>query len=181
MGRFFDANLAAGCRVLDIVDAIDLGVPDEPHIVRMLEQFTEAAKCAKLVAEMSKKDVPKEIEVATKWLPQDDSFGMSNRVLFNSIAHHPLLLPSIVASSTFHCEAAPGHEPLGCRGSYLARTLREESILNLGEFHGCGAFLVVITHMINASAYGIAPHQPSIVGPQQFGRHRHIPHPRIEP
>jgi len=36
----------------------------------------------------------------------------------------------------------------------------KEPILNLGEFHGRGAFRVIIRHMIDPGAYGIAPHQP---------------------
>src|ERR1700737_2021174 len=47
--------------------------------------------------------------------------------------------------------------------------LQEETILNLCKFHGRGAFLVVVSHVIDPGAYGIAPHQPSIVGLQQFG------------
>jgi hypothetical protein len=41
-----------------------------------------------------------------------------------------------------------------------------------GEFHGCGAFFVVVRHVIDPGAYGIAAHQPSIVGLQQFRRRR---------
>jgi hypothetical protein len=48
-------------------------------------------------------------------------------------------------------------------------------------FHGSRARFVVVRHVIDSSAYGIAPHLPSIVGLQQFGRRIHIPHPRIEP
>jgi hypothetical protein len=54
--------------------------------------------------------------------------------------------------------------------------LREESILNLGEFHGCGAFTVVVRHAVDPGAHGIAPHQPGVAGPQQIGRRTHIPH-----
>jgi hypothetical protein len=60
-------------------------------------------------------------------------------------------------------------------------TLREKSSLNLGEFHGCGAFFVVIGYVIDPSAYGIAPHLASIVGFQHFARPAHIHHPRFEP
>jgi hypothetical protein len=59
--------------------------------------------------------------------------------------------------------------------------LQEETSLSLGEFHACGAFLVVISHVIDPSAYGIATHQLSIVWLQQFGRRSDIPHSRIEP
>jgi hypothetical protein len=50
-----------------------------------------------------------------------------------------------------------------------------------GPFHSCGAFLVVVSHGIDPRAHGIAPHQPSIIGLQQFGRRSRVPHPRIEP
>ena len=66
-------------------------------------------------------------------------------------------------------------------GNSLTIQLREKLILCLGEFHGCGAFFVVVSHRIDSSAYRIAPRQPSIVRSQQFGRRTHIPHPRIEP
>ena len=59
--------------------------------------------------------------------------------------------------------------------------LGEETILNLGDFHGSEAFLVVISHVIDPSAHGIAPHQPGIVRLQQFRRRRQILHSRIEP
>jgi hypothetical protein len=59
--------------------------------------------------------------------------------------------------------------------------LLEEAILNPGDFHRSGAFLIIVSHVIDSSAYGIATHQPSIVWIQQFGRRSYIPHPRIEP
>jgi hypothetical protein len=70
-----------------------------------------------------------------------------------------------------------------CYGARVALQppLQEETILNLGEFHGCGAFFVVVRHAIDPSAYGIAPHQPSIVVLQSFRRRTHILHSRIEP
>jgi hypothetical protein len=40
----------------------------------------------------------------------------------------------------------------------------KQPILNLGYFHGCGAFFVVVSHVIDPSAYGTAPHQRSVVG-----------------
>jgi len=58
--------------------------------------------------------------------------------------------------------------------------LREKSILNLGELHGRIAFLVIIGHMIDPCAHGIATHQPGIVGFQQFGRRRNICHAGVE-
>jgi integrase len=65
--------------------------------------------------------------------------------------------------------------------SSLTIPLREEPILNLGEFHGRRAFFVVVGYVVDPGAHGIAAHQPGIERFQQFGRHTHIPHPRIEP
>ena len=59
--------------------------------------------------------------------------------------------------------------------------LQENTTLHLGEFHGRGAGFVVVSHGIDPTAYGVAPHQPSIVGLQQFRRRNHVPHSRIEP
>jgi hypothetical protein len=41
---------------------------------------------------------------------------------------------------------------------------RKESFLSLGEFHGRGAFCVIVRHMIDPRAHRIAPHQSSVVG-----------------
>jgi hypothetical protein len=41
---------------------------------------------------------------------------------------------------------------------------------HLSQFQRAQSMLVVIGHVIDVSAYGIAPHQASIVGLQQFGR-----------
>jgi hypothetical protein len=60
-------------------------------------------------------------------------------------------------------------------------TLREKPTLSLGKLHRLRAFLVVVPHMINPTAYGVAPHQPGIEGFQQFGRRTHILHSGIEP
>jgi len=45
----------------------------------------------------------------------------------------------------------------------------------------CGAFFVIVNHVVDPSAHGIAPHQPGIAGFQQFGRRTHAGHSRIEP
>jgi hypothetical protein len=44
--------------------------------------------------------------------------------------------------------------------------LRKKWILSLREFHGCGAFFVVVSHVIDPRAHGIATHQASIIRPQ---------------
>jgi len=62
-----------------------------------------------------------------------------------------------------------------------AHPLLKETSLSLGEFHGCGAFFVVVHHVIDARAYGIAPHHSRIVGLQQVGRRTHVPNARIKP
>jgi len=54
-------------------------------------------------------------------------------------------------------------------------------ILSLIESHGCRASLVVVRHMVDATAHGIAPHQPGIAGSPQIGCSTLIPHARIEP
>jgi hypothetical protein len=51
----------------------------------------------------------------------------------------------------------------------------------LTKLHGRGARYVVVSHGIDPRAHGIAPHEPSIVGLEQFGRRSRVPHPRIEP
>jgi hypothetical protein len=43
------------------------------------------------------------------------------------------------------------------------------------------AFLIVVPHTIDPSAHGIAPHEPGIIGLQQFGRRAHIVHAGVEP
>ena len=58
--------------------------------------------------------------------------------------------------------------------SSLAVQLGEKPILNLGEFHRCGALLVIIRHAIDQRAHRKAPHQAGIVGPQHFGRRSNI-------
>jgi hypothetical protein len=64
--KFLAAHIATGCRALDIGDAIRLGIPEEPHVAKMLEQFVIAADCARLVAEMNRKDVPEGRQAAAK-------------------------------------------------------------------------------------------------------------------
>ena len=57
----------------------------------------------------------------------------------------------------------------------------KETSLSLCEFHGCGAFLIVVSHAVDPRAHWIASHQPSVVGLQQVGPSSHIPHAGIEP
>ena len=40
----------------------------------------------------------------------------------------------------------------------------EERMPNLGEFHRCRAFSIIVSDVIDLIAYGIAPHQPRIEG-----------------
>src|SRR5208337_435202 len=56
--------------------------------------------------------------------------------------------------------------------------LRKETILNLGNFHGLRAFLVVVRHAVESGAYGKAPHQPGVEGFEQSGRRSHTIHLR---
>jgi hypothetical protein len=59
--------------------------------------------------------------------------------------------------------------------------LGEKSLLRLVKFHRSRTVLVVVSNVIDPSAYGIATHQPSFEALQQFGRHTQILHTRIEP
>jgi hypothetical protein len=59
--------------------------------------------------------------------------------------------------------------------------LEKQPSLSFRDFYGRGTQLIVIHHVIDSSAYGIAAHQPGIKGLQQFGRYAHILHLRIEP
>ena len=51
----------------------------------------------------------------------------------------------------------------------------------LGEFHRSRTFLVVVRNIVDPSAYGIASHQPSIVGLQHLGRRCQFSSSRIKP
>ncbi len=48
------------------------------------------------------------------------------------------------------------------KGPALRFAIGRATRLRLRQFHGCGAFLVVIAHGIDPSADGITPHQPGI-------------------
>ena len=98
---------------------------------------------------------------------------LAERVLSNA---RPALASALARFLLFH------HTPVrgSCRIDPTVR-LQEETRLSLGEFHGCGAFLVVIGHVIDPSAYGIAPHQLGIIGLQHVGHRTRIVHSRIEP
>ena len=49
------------------------------------------------------------------------------------------------------------------------------------RFNPARAFLIIVNGGIYPTAYGIAPHLPSIEGPQQFRYRSHVLHTRIEP
>lgn len=53
--------------------------------------------------------------------------------------------------------------------------------LTSSDLHGCRAFRVVVSDLIDPCAYRIAPHQPSIVRFQKFRHNAHIFHSGIEP
>jgi|ERR1017187_6496956 hypothetical protein len=57
--------------------------------------------------------------------------------------------------------------------------LGEQPILNLRTLHWRTAFRIVVNHGVDPVAHGIAAHQPSIAGLQQFGRRSHVSHLRI--
>ncbi len=56
-----------------------------------------------------------------------------------------------------------------------------KAVLKLAVLYTPGALFVIMSHVINSVAYGIAPHHPSIEGPQQFGYRKQVLHTRIEP
>lgn len=53
------------------------------------------------------------------------------------------------------------HQRLAAQPQSLAFTvlLREQAVLNLGEFHRCGAGFVVVRHVVDATAHRIASHE----------------------
>jgi len=59
--------------------------------------------------------------------------------------------------------------------------LGKKPIPGVGKFHGRGAFLVVVRHAVNATAYGKASHRSGIAGLQQFGSGFDLCHAGIEP
>src|ERR1019366_6190557 len=76
-------------------------------------------------------------------------------------------------STTYEAVQHLGGRPVRPRITYSV-PLREEAVLNRGEFHGLRAFLIVVSRGIDPSAHGITPHQSGIAGLQQFGRRTHI-------
>ena len=56
--------------------------------------------------------------------------------------------------------------------------LGKEPILRFHNLDRLRAFLLVVPHVVDPPAYGIAPHQPSIVRLQQFECRNHVPHSR---
>ena len=52
----------------------------------------------------------------------------------------------------------------------LNMSLREKTTLKLCEFHGRGAFLVVVRRAVDPRADRKAPHYLGVAGPQEFGR-----------
>ena len=54
-------------------------------------------------------------------------------------------------------------------------------MLSLCKLYGCGAFLVVVSHVVDPGAHGVAPHQPGIEELQQVGHRSHIRHSGVEP
>ena len=61
-----------------------------------------------------------------------------------------------------------------------SRHLRKQWVLNL-ERDRCRTFFFIVSHMIDANANWIAPHELCPIRLQQFGRRTRIQHSRIEP
>ncbi len=59
--------------------------------------------------------------------------------------------------------------------------LLEETILNLCEFHDCGAPCVIAGNGVDATAHRVAPHHPGVTRLQHVGHCSHVVHSRIEP
>ena len=57
----------------------------------------------------------------------------------------------------------------------------EQRVLSLDRLHGARTFLIIIRHMIDPRAHGIAPHEPGVERLEQFGRRTVILHAGIEP
>ena len=75
-------------------------------------------------------------------------------------------------------------EPSNCVALHSPRenaVLQKQTTLNLNQIYRCGAFLVVVGCVIDASAYGIAPHQPSVERFQMVRCLIYVRHSRIEP
>ena len=60
----------------------------------------------------------------------------------------------------------------------FTKALLAEPILNLNEFHGMRAFLVIIGDVFDPSAHRIAPHRLGVVMIQHFGYFAYVTHPR---
>jgi len=70
-----------------------------------------------------------------------------------------------------HCEPRPAPlEEMGVARPW-PQPLEKEPIVNSGKLHRWGARFVIVRHLIDPSAYGIASHAPGVVGLQQLGRH----------
>ena len=57
----------------------------------------------------------------------------------------------------------------------------EKPILGFGDVQRSRALFVIVPHMIDATAHGVAPHLPAVIGLQQFRHRRYVLHSRIEP
>ena len=68
-----------------------------------------------------------------------------------------------------------------CSEDSSASPLREEPILSLDDLHRSRALLVIIRHMIDTTAYRVAPHFAGVVGLHEFRDDLHVSHSRIEP
>ena len=66
-------------------------------------------------------------------------------------------------------------------GGVGASTLREQWVLNLGKLHRTRTLLIIVRHVIDTGAHGVAPHEPSIAGLQQFGDGTDVLHSGVEP
>lgn len=67
-------------------------------------------------------------------------------------------------------------------GSKAQRSsLGEKTILGLGDLLRARTLLIIVRHMVDTSAYWVAPHQASIEGLEKVGHNAHVSHSGIQP
>src|SRR5271165_5111134 len=63
----------------------------------------------------------------------------------------------------------------------LTLSLREQTILNLRQFHGSRTLLIIVRHMVDTATHRMAAHQASIAGFQEFRNRCDVLHTGVEP
>ena len=60
-------------------------------------------------------------------------------------------------------------------------SLCEEAILGFGDLHSSRALLVIVGHVIDATAHGVELHLAGVIGLQQFRDRGDVLHSGVEP